>query len=124
MDPPSATPTTTGGTAPCHGADTGLGDARRDEYLALVSGALEGVESSSVGIVRFMAIGAWSVVLATTPVADPGWFVFESTDGRNQFKDVWAGMAVEDDRPGLVQWATALGAPKDFSTCFAETILN
>jgi hypothetical protein len=122
-DTPSATAANE--TQPCSAADVELTEARHKEYLKLVAGAMDNkVKPKSVKIVRFMGTGAWSTVFATTPLADPGWFVFESSVGHAQFKDVWGGMALEEDRPGLVAWATALGAPADFSGCFAEVVIN
>lgn len=110
---------------PCSGADTGLSGARREEYRNLVADAMDHhVKPGAIEVDRFIGIDTWSAVLATTPVADPGWFVFELSEGRQQFKDVWGGMADEDDRSGLVEWATDLGAPADFAACFAETLVE
>lgn len=114
-----------GDAQPCIGADVELTDARRKEYLELVADAMDNkVKPEAVEVVRFMGIGTWSAVFATTPIADPGWLVFESTDRRQQFKDVWGGEADEDDRQGLAEWAAGLGAPADFAACFAETVIN
>jgi len=108
----------------CAGADLQSDDARKAEYAPFVAGAVDGkVGPEDVEIHSFMRMGAWSVVFASIPIADPGWFVFETVDGDTRFKDVWAGMADEDDRPGLVDWAKALGAPEQFASCFAQTIV-
>lgn len=110
---------------PCAGADVELADVRRKEYLKLIADAVDNkVKPEAVEVDRFMGIGTWNAVYATTPIADPGWFVFESADGRQQFKDVWGGDADEGDRQGLAEWATGLGAPADFASCFAETVIN
>ncbi|WP_187775763.1 hypothetical protein [Luteimonas suaedae] len=114
------------GDAPlCTGADMELADAHHKQYPKLVVDAMNAeVKPTEVEVVRFMGIGTWSAVFAATPIADPGWFVFESADGRLQFKGVWAGMAEEDDRQGLIEWAAGLGAPADFAACFAETVIS
>jgi pyruvate/2-oxoglutarate dehydrogenase complex dihydrolipoamide acyltransferase (E2) component len=123
--PNPSVPATTGAAQPCAGADVDLTDARRKQYPGLIAQAMDNqVKPKAVEVSRFIGIGTWSAVFATTPVADPGWFVFELSDGRQQFKDVWGGVADEDDRPGLVEWATGLGAPADFATCFAETLVD
>lgn len=123
VDPSTAA--AAGDAQPCVGADVEIADARRKEFLRLVVGAVDNkVKPEAVEIDGFMRIGTWSAVYATTPIADPGWFVFESADGRHQFKDVWGGMADEGDRQGLVEWATGLGAPAKFAACFAETVIN
>lgn len=110
----------------CAGADTQLTDLRAAEYAVLVAGAIEDgkVAPADVEIHRFVQDGAWSTVFASIPIADPGFFLFETTNGRTRFKDVWAGIADEDDRPGLIDWASALGAPAGFSACFAQTVIG
>lgn len=110
----------------CAGADTQLTDARAREYAVLVAGAIEDgkVEPADAKIHRFLGSGAWSTVFASVPIADPGFFVFETRNGQAQFKDVWAGIADEDDSAGLIDWAKALGAPEEFAACFAQTVIG
>lgn len=113
----------TGQGDPCDGMDTQLTNARRHEYAELVSGAMEHkVRPGKVEVSSFTGGDAWSVVLASTPIADPGYFFFESVDGRQVFKDVWAGVAEQDEVPGVVQWVEDLGAPESFAKCFGTMI--
>jgi hypothetical protein len=115
----------TSAAKPCAGADVGLSEARKTAYAALVSGAVEGkAKAADITVDRFMAQDGWTVVLAHTPIADPGWFVFDTTGDKPQFKDVWGGMADESDRQDLAKWARALGAPAAFAQCFAQTIIG
>lgn len=124
----AATPSTAavaGDSQPCAGADTQLSDARRKEYPGLVANAMNNkVKPEAVDVDQFMGIGTWSAVSASTPVADPGWFVFERSGDRQQFKDVWGGDADEGDRQALIEWATGLDAPADFAACFAQTLIG
>ncbi len=109
----------------CDGVDTALTDSRKQEYAALVAGALENaVEPSAVTISSFMASGAWSAVYAATPVADDGVLFFEDAGGEKQFKDVWGGMALPEDRPELIAFATELGAPESLAKCFAHIVID
>lgn len=108
---------------PCNGMDTQLTSARKHEYAGLVSGAMDRkVRPGKVDVSMFTGSEAWSMVLASTPIADPGYFFFESVDGRKVFKDVWAGVAEQDDVPGVVQWVQGLGAPESFAKCFGTLI--
>ncbi len=110
----------------CIASDTQLTQAIAGEYRTLVAESIQGskVESGNVAVHRYMRSGEWSTVFASVPVADPGFFVFEEVDGNARFKDVWAGLAGEGDRPALAAWARSLGAPEGFAACFAETVIN
>ena len=109
----------------CVGVDTSLTDARKREYASLVAGSVTiKVNPSTVDFQNFMTAGAWSAVYVSMPNAEPGFFFFEIVDGRKRFKDVWGGFAVPEDRPELIKWATALGAPATLAGCFAHTVTN
>ncbi|UHD43802.1 hypothetical protein LUX29_11885 [Aureimonas altamirensis] len=105
----------------CLSIDTGLTVVRAQEYAPLIAKAADGTTPEQVEFLSFMQSGNWSVVYAATPVADPGYFFFETVQGKGQFKDVWAGMADPSDRPELIKWAEKLGSPTVLATCFAET---
>jgi len=105
----------------CFSLDTALTVVRAQEYASLIAQAAEGTTPEQVEFLSFVESGSWSVVYAATPVADPGYFFFEKVSGKNQFKDVWSGMADPSEQPELVKWAETLGAPTDLATCFAET---
>ncbi|MCW5580817.1 MAG: hypothetical protein KIS72_05725 [Luteimonas sp.] len=124
--PEPAGPALAGAAAdPCAGADLEPGDGRSAEYAPLVAAAVDGkVGPEDVEILRFLRLGDWSAVFAAIPIADPGWFVCQTVEGSARSKDVWAGLAGADDRPGLVAWATALGAPEPFASCFAQTVVS
>lgn len=108
----------------CVSLDTALTVVRAQEYAPLISDVVEGTMPEQVEFLSFMQGGNWSAVYAATPVAEPGYFVFEAVDGQKQFKDVWGGVAFVSERPELVAWADALGAPADFAACFAQTAAN
>ena len=105
----------------CLSLDTALTVVRAQEYAPLIAQAAEGTTPEQVEFLSFAESGSWSVVYAATPVADPGYFFFEKVSGKNQFKDVWSGMADPSEQPELVKWAETLGAPTELATCFAET---
>lgn len=105
----------------CFSLDTALTVVRAQEYAPLIAQAAEGTTPEQVEFLSFVESGRWSVVYAATPVADPGYFFFEKVSGKNQFKDVWSGMADPSEQPELVKWAETLGAPTELATCFAET---
>lgn len=111
------------GADSCDGVDIQLTDARRHDYARLVGAAMNGkVRPGNVDISTFMEDGAWSMVLASTPIADPGYFFFEDVDGRKRFRDVWAGVAESDEVPGVIEWAKGLGMPDTFANCFVTAI--
>jgi len=108
---------------PCSGINRELSDDRRREYAALVAGAVEGgTGAGQVDVAAFMEEGDWSIVQASLPVADPGYFFFRHEDGGMRFVDVWGGMAGADERPGIAEWAKSLGVPERMAACFAASV--
>lgn len=104
----------------CFSLDTALTVVRAQEYAPLIAQAVEGTTPEQVEFLSFVESGNWSVVYAATPVADPGYFFFESVGGEKQFRDVWGGMASASERDEQVAWAGALGAPSELAECFAD----
>ena len=122
--PPAAEPASAEPAA-CGGADLEPGASRQAEYAPLIAAAVDGkVRPEDVEVLRYMRMGDWSAVFAAIPIADPGWFVFQTAEGSAVYKDVWAGMADAGGRPGLVAWAKALGAPEPFASCLAQTVVS
>ncbi|MEO9341021.1 hypothetical protein ABFT80_26865 [Mesorhizobium sp. SB112] len=118
-DPASAT------SGACKGIDTTLTEARKHDYAALVANSVTvKIKPSSVNFQNFMTSAAWSAVYASTPETEPGVFFFEAVGGQKRFKDVWGGFAVEEDRPELIAWAKALGAPENLAKCFAHAVID
>lgn len=110
---------------PCDGVDTALTDARKHQYATRIANSLTiKVKPSTVIFDSFMTSGAWSAVYAATPETEWGFFFFETVSGQKQFKDVWGGFAVEEDRPELIAWAKALGAPESLAKCFAHAVTS
>jgi hypothetical protein len=111
--------------SPCDGVERTLADAGRREYSKLVADAIgQKAKPETVKIVHFMASGPWSAVYASTGVSDDGVLFFDTVNGRKRFKDVWGGWATPDDRPELIRWATALGAPETLARCFAHVVID
>ncbi|MND68329.1 hypothetical protein D3C80_597770 [compost metagenome] len=109
--------------APCATVDQHLIHDLKMQYASLIAGSLEGkVQPSKVDINSIMRSGNWTVVYASTPVADPGYFFFDSSSGQNVFKDVWGGIAEKGEAPEIAKWARSLGANKAISACFADTV--
>lgn len=109
----------------CAGMDLQLTPARRVAYAGHVVSAVDGkVAAADVQTSRFVGDGDWSLVHAAIPIADPGYFLFETVDGATVSRGVWAGFAEEGDRSGLIDWATSRGAPEAFARCFAQTVLD
>lgn len=109
----------------CDGVNTALTDAHKHEYAGLVAAAMDHkVKPSAVDISKFMESGAWSAVYASTPIADDGVLFFEAVSGQKRFKDVWGGVADPEDRPELIKWARALGAPENLAKCFAHVVID
>jgi hypothetical protein len=107
----------------CKDVDTRLTKQRRVNYAKLVAESLDqNVKPSTVDVTRFMQAGTWTVVYANVPVADPGYFFFESSRGQPQFKDVWGGVAQKSEAPEIFKWATKLGANKAIASCFRDTV--
>lgn len=126
-EPPEQAPSASAPQPPaqgaCAGVDMQLTPARSSEYAGLVAAVVEeGVRPEEVDTSLFMGSGDWSVVLVSTPVSDPGYFFFEESDGRKQFRDVWGGVIERADVPGVIEWASALGPPGDLVECFAASI--
>ncbi|MND69808.1 hypothetical protein D3C80_613030 [compost metagenome] len=69
-----------------------------------------------------MRSGMWTIVYASTPITDPGYFFFDSSTGKSVFKDVWGGVAEKGEAPEIAKWARSLGANKAISDCFADTV--
>jgi len=103
----------------CVAVYSGLTVAKAQEFAPLVAAAAKG-KPEQVEFLGLNESGDWSAVYASTADSDPGYFFFQKVDGKVQFKDVWGGIADADDRPDIVAWADALGAPSDLSACFAD----
>ena len=96
---------------------------RRVDYAKRVAESLnQNVKPSTVDVNKFMQAGTWTVVYADVPTADPGYFFFESSTGRPQFKDAWGGVAQKSEAREIFKWATKLGANKAIASCFADTV--
>src|SRR5690606_12966963 len=63
-----------GGVDACEGVDAQLTDARKHAYALLVAALDAKVKPEEVDVSAFLEDGAWSMVLASTPVTDPGYF--------------------------------------------------
>lgn len=103
----------------CASLDTGITLPRAQDYAPLIAEAA-GTTPEEVEFLSFAESDDWSLVYAATPVADPGYFFFETVDGERQFKDVWGGIASVSEHDEQVAWAEALGAPADLAACFAD----
>ena len=108
----------------CAELDTALTVVRAQEFAPLVAQAAEGTKPEQVEFMDFATSGDWSFVHAATPVADPGFFFFQKVGGKHQFKDVWGGIALASERPEVVSWADALGAPANLTACFADSAVG
>jgi hypothetical protein len=107
----------------CRGVDTHLTKLRRADYAKLIAESLDrNVKPSNVDVDKFMQAGTWTVVYADVPDADPGYFFFDSSTGKPEFKDVWGGVAEKSEAPEIFKWATKLGANKAIASCFADTV--
>jgi hypothetical protein len=107
----------------CTGVDTRLTKQRRTDYAKLVANSLnQNVKPSKVDVKQFMQAGTWTVVYAYVPVADPGYFFFDTSTGKSEFKDVWGGVAEKSEAPEILKWATKLGANKPIASCFADSV--
>lgn len=108
---------------PCSAIDQRLTHDLKTQFAPLIAKSLDGdVKSSKVDIDSIMRSGTWTIVHASTPVADPGYFFFDSSTGDNVFKDVWGGIAEKVEAPEIARWARSLGANKAISACFADTV--
>lgn len=108
---------------PCATVDQHLTHNLEIQYASLIAESLDGkVRPSKVDVDSIMRSGTWTVVYASTPDADPGYFFFDSSSGENVFKDVWGGIAEKGEAPEIVRWARRLGANKAISACFADMV--
>ncbi|WP_028004612.1 hypothetical protein [Sinorhizobium meliloti] len=108
---------------PCKGVDTKLSATRKADYSRLVAKGLDQkVQPSKISIINFMQAGTWTIVYADVPVADPGYFFFDSSSGKPVLKEVWGGIAEKSDEPEIAKWARDLGANKMIASCFADTV--
>lgn len=114
--------TAAGGVDACEGVDAQLTDARKHAYALLVAALDAKVKPEEVDVSAFLEDGAWSMVLASTPVTDPGYFFFEDVDGRKTFQDVWGGVVEREEVPGVIEWAKGLGMPDTLANCFVTGI--
>ena len=109
---------------PCDGVDTKLTAQRKADYARLIANSLDQhVEVSTVDVLEFMQAGTWTVVYAAVPIADPGYFFFDSSSGKPVFKDVWGGFAEESEAPEIAKWARSVGASETIASCFAHTVV-
>ncbi|MEJ5081399.1 hypothetical protein [Ochrobactrum sp. MYb379] len=109
----------------CTGVDQQLTKDRKTKYAKLISESLkEKVKPAKVEVDSFMQSGDWTVVYATTPLADPGYFFFDNSSGKPTFKDVWGGMADDGDGPKLVKFAKDLGANEKLAACFSKVVMS
>lgn len=98
-------------------SDQSLTKQIKTEYAAHIAESLhKKVKPASVEVDAVLRSGTWTVVYASIPVADPGYFFFESSSGAPVFKDVWGGFADDDDGPDLIKWARELGANKEIAS--------
>lgn len=110
---------------PCAGVDQSLTKQIKTEYAAHIAESLhKKVKPASVEVDAVLRSGTWTVVYASTPIADPGYFFFESSSGAPVFKDVWGGFADDDDGPVLIKWARELGANKEIASCFSHVVID
>lgn len=109
--------------SPCKGVDTTLTEQRKSDYAALIADALDqDIMPSKVSVMDFMQSGTWAVVYAEVPVADPGYFFFDFSSGKAEFKDVWGGIAEKSEAAEIAKWARDLGTNKTIASCFADTV--
>lgn len=110
---------------PCAGVDQSLTKQNKAEYAKLIAKSLDKkVKPASIEIDAALRSGTWSVIYASTPIADPGYFFFDSSSGAPVFKDVWGGMADDGDGPVLIKWARKLGANKEIASCFSQVVMS
>lgn len=108
---------------PCAGVNQTLTKDLKKQYAPLIAKSLNGkVNPSKVDIDSIIQSGTWTIIYASTPIADPGYFFFNSSSGKPVFKDVWGGIAEKAEAPKIAEWARNLGANKTISTCFADTV--
>ena len=110
---------------PCAGVVQSLTKQKKAEYATLIAKSLDKkVKPTSIEIDTALRSGTWTVIYASTPIADPGYFFFDSSSGAPVFKDVWGGMADDGDGPVLIKWARKLGANKEIASCFSHVVMS
>ncbi len=110
---------------PCAGVDQSLTKQNKAEYANLIAKSLDKkVKPASIEIDAALRSATWTVIYASTPIADPGYFFFDSSSGAPVFKDVWGGMADDGDGPVLIKWARKLGANKEIASCFSRVVMS
>ncbi|OYR24151.1 hypothetical protein CEV34_3095 [Brucella pseudogrignonensis] len=110
---------------PCAGVVQSLTKQKKAEYATLIAKSLDKkVKPTSIEIDTALRSGTWTVIYASTPIADPGYFFFDSSSGAPVFKDVWGGMPDDGDGPVLIKWARKLGANKEISSCFSHVVMS
>lgn len=110
---------------PCAGVDRSLTKQNKADYASLIAKSLESkVKPANVEIDAALRSGTWTVVYASTPIADPGYFFFDNSSGVQVFKDVWGGIADDGDGPILIKWAKDLGANKEIASCFSHVVMS
>lgn len=88
---------------PCAGVDKSLTTQIKSEHATHIADSLhKKVKPASVEIDAVLCSGAWTVVYASTPIADPGYFFFDSSSGAPVLKDVWGSFADDGDGPALI----------------------
>lgn len=113
--------------AACEDLSIDLTEQSSGEYAVLINSAVsknidpsERFQPSDVDVYGFMQLGEWSAAMGSIPIADDGLFLFESVDGKKQYRGVWGGMIEATDALELEKWAESSGAPKDTAKCFAQ----
>lgn len=120
---------------PCSGVDMQLTEQRKVDYANLIAQAFDkkllAIESvgkklkpSEVKIENFMQAEKWTVVYASVPNSENGYFFFDSSSGTSKFKEVWGGYAQKSEIPEIKKWVLKLGANKIIASCFANTVTH
>ena len=110
---------------PCAGVEQSLTKQNKADYASLIAKSLDKkVKPANVEIDAALHSGTWTVIYASTPIADPGYFFFDSSSGTPVFKDVWGGIADDGDGPILIKWARDLGANKEIASCFSHVVMS
>ncbi|WP_425965059.1 hypothetical protein [Rhizobium nepotum] len=110
---------------PCASVDRSLTRQNKTDYGSLIARSLDKkVKPKSVEIDAVLRSGTWTIIYASTPIADPGYFFFDSSSGEQVFKDVWGGIADDGDGPVLIKWARHLGANNEISSCFSHVVMT
>ncbi|WP_095448233.1 hypothetical protein [Ochrobactrum quorumnocens] len=110
---------------PCTGVEQSLTKQNKADYASLVAKNLDKkVKPANIQIDAALHSGTWTVIYASTPIADPGYFFFDSSSGVEVFKDVWGGIADDGDGPVLIKWARDLGANKEIALCFSHVVMS